>query len=258
MSDGGALSHALMFNLRGKTALVTGSRRGIGRAIALALAGAGAHVIGTSTIAPDAHVAGTGVEREFPTYTCDLGDRDSLYALVEEIRRDVGSIDILVNNAGVILRAPADKHSDEDWDRVIQVDLSGQFILTRELAKPMLQRRSGKVIFVASLLSFQGGINVPSYAAAKGGVAQLIKALANEWAQRGVNVNAIAPGYISTDLTGALREDPARSQQILARIPAGRWGDPADLAGAALFLASAASDYVHGAVIPVDGGWLAR
>ena len=165
---------------------------------------------------------------------------------------------MLVNNAGTIRRAPAAEHTDADWDDVLEVNLSAQFVLTRELAGGMLERGRGKIVFVASLLSFQGGINVPGYAASKGGVAQLTKALANEWAPRGVNVNAIAPGYIDTDNTQALRDDPTRSRQILERIPAGRWGRPEDIAGAAVFLASAAADYVHGVVLPVDGGWLAR
>ena len=165
---------------------------------------------------------------------------------------------MLVNNAGTIRRAPAAEHTDADWDDVLEVNLSAQFVLTRALAGGMLERGRGKIVFVASLLSFQGGINVPGYAASKGGVAQLTKALANEWAPRGVNVNAIAPGYIDTDNTQALRDDPTRSRQILERIPAGRWGRPEDIAGAAVFLASAAADYVHGVVLPVDGGWLAR
>ena len=234
------------FALTGKTALVTGARRGIGNAAARALAGAGAEVIGAS--------ASAQTDDEFPSFSCDFGDRSAVYALVERLP----SIDILVLNAGTIERKPAIEHGDEIWDRVLEVNLTAPFILARELGRRMVERGSGKIVFVASLLSFQGGVTVPGYAASKGGIAQLTKALANEWAGKGVNVNAIAPGYIATDNTAALRADETRSRQILERIPAGRWGAPGDLAGAFVFLASAASDYVHGAVLPVDGGWLAR
>jgi 2-deoxy-D-gluconate 3-dehydrogenase len=174
------------------------------------------------------------------------------------VRAECPPIDILVNNAGTILRQPAAEHSDEYWDKVLETNLSAQFILTREVGRDMVARGRGKVIFIASLLTFQGGITVPGYAASKGGVGQLTKAFANEWAGRGVNVNAIAPGYAATDNTQALREDPVRSQQILARIPAGRWAAPEDFQGAAVFLASEAAAYVHGAILLVDGGWLGR
>jgi 2-deoxy-D-gluconate 3-dehydrogenase len=251
-----------LFRLDGQTAVVTGARRGIGKAMAVALAEAGADVVG---VCASMEPSGSEVEREvtalgrrFRGYACDFADRDALYALIAKLRGDVPRIDILVNNAGTILRKPAAEHPDEYWDTVIEVNLNAQFVLTREVGRDMLARGRGKVVFVASMLSFQGGINVPSYAASKGGVAQLTKALANEWAGRGVNVNAIAPGYMETDNTAALREDEARSRTILERIPAGRWGTPADLAGPLVFLCSDASAYVHGTILPVDGGWLAR
>lgn len=250
------------FKLDGKTALVTGARRGIGKAMAVALAEAGADIVGTSANL-EAH--GSDVSREveahgsrFWSYACDLGDRHAVYRLIEVVKRECPPIDILVNNAGVILRKPAAEHPDEIWDKTIEVDLNAQFVLAREFGRGMLERGAGKIIFTASLLSFQGGITVPGYAAAKGGVAQLTKALANEWAGRNVQVNAIAPGYIDTDNTTALRADPVRYPAILARIPAGRWGDPADLAGAVVYLASPASDYVSGTVLTVDGGWMGR
>lgn len=236
----------MSFDLTGQTALVTGARRGIGKAAAHALANAGAHVIGASASADD--------DGAFPSFRCDLGDRGAVYALVERLP----AIDILVLNAGTIQRKPAAEHGDDLWDRVLDVNLTAPFVLARELGRPMIERGAGKIIFVASLLAFQGGINVPGYAASKGGIAQLTKALANEWAGKGVNVNAIAPGYIATDNTEGLRQDETRSRQILERIPAGRWGTPEDLAGAFVFLASPASAYVHGAVLPIDGGWLAR
>jgi 2-deoxy-D-gluconate 3-dehydrogenase len=236
------------FDLSGRTALVTGASRGIGKAAAVALAGAGADVVSVSA----------SLEPGPGAYRCDLGDRAAVYGLVEAIRQEVGTPDILVNNAGTIARAPAVDHGDELWDRVLEVDLTAQFVLARELGRDMLVRGSGKIVFVASLLSFQGGIAVPSYTASKSGVAGLTKALANEWAARGVNVNAVAPGYVRTDNTQALRDDPDRYEQILVRIPAGRWADPEDVAGAIVFLCSPAADYVHGVVLPVDGGWLGR
>lgn len=250
------------FSLAGKTALVTGCRRGIGRGMAVALADAGADIIGVSqSLEP----AGSEIEkdilalgRKFHPYTCDLGDRAALYALIGKLKAEHPVIDILLNNAGAVLRKPADEHPDEYWDRVIEVNLSAQFVLSRELGREMLRRGYGKIIFLASMLSFQGGITVPSYAASKGGIAQLTKALANEWASRGVNVNAIAPGYFITDNTAPLMADPVRNPAITSRIPVGRWGENADLAGAVVFLASRASDYVHGTILAVDGGWLAR
>ena len=196
--------------------------------------------------------------RTFTGLRVDLADRTQVHALAAELGRDGRCVDILVNNAGGIARAPAAEHTDADWDRIIAVDLSSQFVLTREVGRGMLRRGRGKVIFTASLLSFQGGVNVPGYTAAKSGIAGLTRALSNEWAVRGVQVNAIAPGYVATDNTQALRADADRYRAILERIPAGRWGDPDDLAGAAVFLASAASDYVTGTIIPVDGGWLGR
>jgi 2-dehydro-3-deoxy-D-gluconate 5-dehydrogenase len=249
------------FDLTGKTALVTGCRRGIGRGAAVALARAGADIVGVSASLDAAddvaeEIAGTG--RRFTPYRCDLGDRRATNELVETLVSDFPRLDILILAAGTIERAPAIEHGDELWDRVLDVNLTAQFILARELGRRMVGEGSGKIVFVASMLSFQGGVTVPGYAASKGGIAQLTKALANEWAPHGVNVNAVAPGYIATDNTRALREDETRSRQILERIPAGRWGEPADVAGAFVFLSSRASDYVHGIVLPVDGGWLAR
>lgn len=250
------------FKLQGKTALVTGARRGIGRAMVVALAEAGADIVATSA---GLEASGSEVEKEalsrgrrFWGYACDLADRHAVNAFIEQVKRDCPPVDILVNNGGSILRKPAAEHPDEYWDRIIEIDLRAQFVLAREFGRDMLARGAGKIIFTASLLSFQGGITVPGYAAAKGGVAQLTKALANEWASRNVQVNAIAPGYIATDNTAALHADPVRNPAILARIPAGRWGDPADLAGVVVFLASSASNYVNGAVLTVDGGWMGR
>jgi 2-deoxy-D-gluconate 3-dehydrogenase len=248
-----------MFDLTGKLAVVTGARRGIGRAMAEALAAAGADIIGVSArLRPDDEVADTirGLGRSFEARAVDFADRAAVVALGTNL---IGRApDILVNNAGTIERAPAAQHPLHWWDRVLEVDLSSQFALTQLVAGPMLERGHGKIVFTASLLSFQGGINVPGYTAAKSGIAGLTRALANEWAGQGVNVNAIAPGYIATDNTAALRDDPDRSRSILERIPAGRWGRGDDLAGATVFLCSAASDYVSGAILPVDGGWLGR
>lgn len=251
-----------LFRLDGKLALVTGCRRGIGLAIAEALAQAGADIIGVSrTLEGGDSEAGRRVRacgRRFHGFRCDLADRGEVKALLERISQELPPVDILVNNAGMILRAPAAEHPDDHWDRVLATNLTAPWILARGIGRSMLARGSGKIIFIASLLSFQGGILVPSYAASKGGVAQLVKALANEWAPHGVNVNAIAPGYIATDNTAPLRADPVRNRAILERIPAGRWGEPTDLAGAAVFLASRASDYVHGSILVVDGGWMGR
>jgi 2-deoxy-D-gluconate 3-dehydrogenase len=248
------------FDLSGRLAVVTGAKRGIGFGMAVALAEAGADIIGVSaTIQPSessVERAVTALGRSFEARAVDFADRAAVIALGDELA--ARAPDILVNNAGTIERAPAAEHPLELWDRVIEVDLTSQFVLTQRVARPMLERGSGKVIFTASLLSFQGGINVPGYASAKSGIAGLTKALANEWAARGVNVNAIAPGYIATDNTQALQDDPARARSILERIPAGRWGRAEDLGGAVVFLASSASDYVSGVVLPVDGGWLGR
>jgi 2-deoxy-D-gluconate 3-dehydrogenase len=249
-----------LFSLAGTTAVVTGASRGIGFAMATALAAAGADIIGVSASLPasgsEIEAAVVGVGRSFEGFACDFADPAAVDALGATLAGR--HVDILVNNAGTIERAPAAEHPLELWDRVVQVNLSSQFRLTQAVAAQMLDRGRGKVIFTASLLSFQGGINVPGYTAAKSGIAGLTKALANEWASRGVNVNAIAPGYIATDNTQALRADAARSAAILDRIPAGRWGEASDLGGATVFLASHASDYVSGVVLPVDGGWLGR
>jgi 2-deoxy-D-gluconate 3-dehydrogenase len=251
-----------IFNLIGKVALVTGCKKGIGFAIAEGLAKAGADIIGVSaTLELENSTIENKVKalgRKFYAYQCDFSDRSQLNAFIEKVSTEIEVIDILVNNAGTILRNPAVIHSDEFWDTVLEVNLSAQFVLTRALGAKMIEKGYGKVIFIASLLSFQGGINVPGYAAAKGGIASLTKALANEWASKGVNVNAIAPGYIETDNTEALRNDPDRSTSILQRIPANRWGKPDDFAGPAIFLASDASDYVHGTILTVDGGWMGR
>ncbi|MFC1719964.1 SDR family oxidoreductase [Pseudomonadota bacterium] len=251
-----------LFDLSGKTALVTGCKRGIGKGIAVGLAQAGADIIGVSatleTSGSDIESAVQGTGRSFTGYQCDFSDRAALYRFIGDIRSKHGAPDILVNNAGTILRAPAAEHPDEYWDKVIEVNLNAQFILSREIGKDMLVRGSGKIIFTASLLSFQGGITVPGYAASKGALQQLIMALSNEWAGRGLNVNGIAPGYIETDNTEALRNDPVRFKSILERIPQGRWGVPDDFKGPAVFLASQASDYVNGSIILVDGGWMGR
>ncbi len=250
-----------MFDLSGKTALVTGAKRGIGRGMAEALASAGADIIGVSaTLAPGSEVedAVTTMGRRFTPLACDFADRSAIHELVSKLTAMGIVPDILINNAGTILRKPAAEHPDDYWDQVIEVNLSAQFVLSREIGREMVARGSGKIIFTASLLTFQGGITVPGYAASKGGIGQLTKALANEWAGKGVYVNAIAPGYIATDNTQALQDDADRSKSILERIPAGRWGRPEDFAGPAVFLASDASNYVHGEILTVDGGWMGR
>jgi 2-deoxy-D-gluconate 3-dehydrogenase len=250
------------FDLTGKIALVTGCKKGIGMAMAIGLAEAGADIIGVSaSLELENSAVQKAVEacgRQFKAYQADFSDRESLYDFIKQLLLDFPRIDVLVNNAGTILRDPAAEHSDEYWDEVMEVNLSSQFILSREIGRRMLVEGSGKIIFTASLLSFQGGINVPGYAASKGGIARLTMALANEWASKGINVNAIAPGYISTDNTAALREDKDRSASILGRIPAGRWGEPNDFKGPVVFLASEASNYVHGTILTVDGGWMGR
>jgi 2-deoxy-D-gluconate 3-dehydrogenase len=250
------------FDLTGKLAVVTGARRGIGRAMARALAEAGTDVIGVSASLEE---SGSAVEKDvraagrtFEAIRADFADPEAVRTLGADLAGRERPVDILVNNAGTIRRAPATEHADSDWELVLQVNLNAQFTLTRAVGASMVARGQGKIIFTASLLSFQGGITVPGYTAAKHGIAGLTKALANEWAPRGVNVNALAPGYIATDNTQALQDDPVRSKAILDRIPAGRWGDADDLAGATVFLASDAAAYVHGVVLPVDGGWLGR
>lgn len=247
------------FSVEGKVALVTGSTTGIGAAIAEALAEAGADVVCHGRGDAERTVAAVRAAggRSFGV-KADLAERSSHAGLIEAAIREFGKLDILVNNAGLIRRAAAEQHSEEDWDTLLSVNLSAVFRLSQLAGRHMLERKCGKIINIASLLSFQGGVRVPAYAASKGGVSQLTKALANEWAARRVNVNAIAPGYIATDNTSQLRDDPERNRQILERIPAGRWGEASDIAGAAVFLSAPASDYVHGHVLVVDGGWLSR
>jgi len=250
------------FKLDGKTALVSGARRGIGKAMAIALAEAGADIIGVSASleasGSEIEKAVTGIGKQFSGYQCDFSDRQAVYNFIERVNKDHPVIDILVNNAGTILREPAANHSDDYWDTVIEVNLNAQFVLSRELGKRMIERGSGKIIFTASLLTFQGGITVPGYAASKGGIGQLTKALANEWGSHGVQVNAIAPGYIRTDNTQALQDNPVRHDAILERIPVGRWGEIDDFKGPIVFLASEASNYVNGEILVVDGGWMGR
>jgi len=250
------------FQLTGKTALVTGCNKGIGKAMAIGLAEAGANIIGVS-----ASLAAKGSEveqavvaagQQFFSYQANLSNRDSLYAFIKQVQQDHPVIDILVNNAGTILRKPAVEHPDEYWDDVLALNLDAPFILSREFGKQMVERGAGKIIFTCSLLSFQGGILVPGYAASKGALSSLVKALSNEWAGKGVQVNGIAPGYIATDNTEALRQDAERSTSILSRIPAGRWGQPEDFKGPVVFLASPASYYVSGTLLVVDGGWMGR
>ena len=249
-----------MFSLEGKTAVVTGARRGLGFAMAKALAEAGANIVAVS-----ANIESSGSEiqtvvesygRKFEAYSCNFNDSKAVESLSERLAEK--PIDILVNNAGTIERSPAVDHTFESWDRVIEVNLSSQFRFTQPIARQMIARGSGKIIFTASLLSFQGGINVAAYTSSKSAIAGLTRALSNEWAGSGVNVNAIVPGYFATDNTSALRADKNRSHSILERIPLGRWGEPQDISGATVFLSSAASDYISGITLPVDGGWLGR
>jgi 2-deoxy-D-gluconate 3-dehydrogenase len=250
------------FALDGRTALVTGASRGLGMAIAEGLAGAGADIIGVSANQPasgseiQGRVEGAG--RRFSGRACDFADRQQTRELVDWLDDQGHQVDILINNAGIIRRAPVVGHSDADWDAVLEVNLTAPFVLTRELAKPMIARGHGKVVFVTSILGFQGGVTVPGYASTKSAIIGLTKALANEWAGQGVNVNAIAPGYVRTDNTQVLQDDPERSEAIRTRIPAGDWGTPDQIAGAAIYLSSPAADYVHGSVVTVDGGWMGR
>jgi 2-deoxy-D-gluconate 3-dehydrogenase len=250
------------FRVDNKLALVTGCSRGIGMAIAVELANSGADIIGVSGSMPykdsevEKAVLATG--RKFYPYKADFSNRDSLYQFLNAVIKDHPRIDILINNAGSIMRKPAAEHPDEFWDTIIDINLNSQFIITREIGKQMLQHKYGKIVFTASLLSFQGGINVPGYAASKGAIASLLKAFANEWAKDGITVNGVAPGYIATDNTIQLRADAERNAAILSRIPASRWGVPEDLTGAFVFLSSPASDYVNGTILTVDGGWMGR
>jgi len=250
-----------LFQLDGKVALVTGVGRGLGQAMAVGLAEARADIAGLYlNNYEDTQQQVEALGRRFLPVQCDLREATvaRLVEIVDQVVHEMGSLDILVNNAGIIHRAPALEFSEGDWDDVIQVSLKAVFFLSQAAARVMAQRGGGKIIHIASVLSFQGGILVPSYTAAKSGVAGLTRAMANEWAAKGINVNAIAPGYMATDMTAPLYADPHRNQAILERIPAGHWGHPNDLKGAVVFLASAASDYVHGAIVAVDGGWLAR
>ena len=250
-----------LFKLDGKVALVTGARQGLGQGMAMALAEAGADIVGLDwTESGETGEIINALGRRYHPVICDLRQASAadLQKIVAEIVTRMEHLDILVNNAGIIRRAPALEFSEAFWDDVLQINLRAVFFLSQATARRMTQQGGGKIINIASMLSFQGGILVPSYTAAKSGVAGLTRALANEWAKHGINVNAIAPGYMATDNTAPLRADPDRSKTILERIPAGRWGTPNDIKGAAVFLASAASDYLNGAVIPVDGGWLTR
>ena len=250
------------FRVDNKIALVTGCSTGIGMDIAVALAQSGADIIGVArsltTEGSDVAKAVEAAGRKFYAYQADFSDRDSLYAFLNKVKADHPRIDIIINNAGHIMREPAATHPDEYWDTIININLNAQFIITRELGKRMIGQKYGKIVFTCSLLSFQGGINVPGYAASKGALASLLKAFANEWAQHGITVNGVAPGYIATNNTSALRADADRNTAILARIPANRWGETSDLTGAYVFLSSPASDYINGTIITVDGGWMGR
>lgn len=250
------------FNLDGKIALVTGCKRGIGKAMALGLAEAGADIIGVSA---SMEANGSKIEKEvtalgkkFSAYQCDFAKRDNLYEFINAVKADHPQVDILVNNAGTQHRSPAEDFADEDWDRVMEVNLNAQFVLAREFGKEMVKRKAGNIIFTASVIAFQGGMTIPAYAASKGGVIQLVRAMSNDWAKYNVYVNAIAPGYVHTDINEALVNNKERAPQILARIPAGRWGVPDDFKGITVFLASDACRYMNGSIVTVDGGWLAR
>ena len=249
------------FSLAGKTALVTGASRGLGQGMALALAEAGADVVAVASSAKNAGDTVSKIEamgRRAWAVGCDQSSKEDIKRAVEEAVSGAGRIDILVNNAGTIRRAPAAETADEDWDHVIETNLNGVFRFCRAVGAKMIEQGGGKIVNIASLLSFQGGITVPAYAASKGGVAQLTKALSNEWAPKGIQVNAIAPGYFATDNTAALQADEDRNAAILARIPDGDWGQPDQLGGAVVYLSSKASDYVNGHVLVVDGGWMGR
>jgi len=250
-----------LFDLTGKTALVTGCNKGIGKAMAVGLAEAGADIIGvSSSLAPgsETELEITALGRNFKPYQADMSNRESLYVFIKKVLAENPQIDMLINNAGTIMRAPAAEHPDDYWDKVIAINLDAPFVLAREIGRQMIANGSGKIIFTCSLLTFQGGINVPGYAASKGALGSLVKALANEWAGKGVNVNGIAPGYVDTDNTEALRNDPDRNSAILSRIPANRWGQAQDFKGPVIFLCSEAGSYVHGTILTVDGGWMGR
>mgnify|MGYP000051488604 FL=1 len=250
-----------LFDLTGKVAVVTGASRGLGQGMAIGLAQAGADIIAVASTAENAADTVAKIKAlggKAVALGCQQDDAEQVKQLVTDSIAAFGQVDILVNNAGTIRRAPAEEFSDEDWNAVMETNINGVFRLSRGIGKHMLERGSGKIINIASLLSFSGGITVPAYTASKGAVMQLTKALANEWASKGLQINAIAPGYFATDNTEALRADAERNASISARIPAGRWGNPEDLAGAAVFLASKASDYVNGHIMLVDGGWMAR
>jgi 2-deoxy-D-gluconate 3-dehydrogenase len=249
-----------LFDLTGKTVLVTGCDTGLGQGMATALAEAGANIVGASIVEDisDTRNLIEGLGRKFSYHRVDLSDREQIYKMVKKVLEENDRIDILVNNAGMILRKPAAEHPDEYWFKVIDVNLNAQFLLSREFGKHMIEKGGGKIIFTCSLLSFQGGVNVPGYTASKSGVAGLVRAFGNEWGSKGICVNGLAPGYIATNNTQALREDPERSKSILDRIPIGRWGTPDDFKGPIVFLASKASDYVNGTILFVDGGWMAR
>ena len=248
-----------LFDLKGKTAIVTGASTGLGQGMSLGLAGSGADILLVDYVSSEETLSAVKtLGRKAEQLIIDLTQKDAVQAVVSKALEKFNKIDILINNAGIIRRTPAIEFSEKDWDDVMYLNSRVVFFLCQAAAKDMMKRKYGKIINIASLLSFQGGIIVPSYSASKGAVVQITKALANEWAKYGININAIAPGYMATNNTKALREDPARSKSILDRIPAERWGTPADLQGAAIFLASKASDYVNGHVLAIDGGWLAR
>lgn len=250
------------FDLSGKLAVVTGARRGIGLGIATALARAGADIVGVSAAMEEGEsplrAAVEGAGRSFTPMQADLQDRDAMDRVTQRLLAEHAPVEILVNNAGTIARLPAVDHDDASWDRVMEVNITSAFRLSRALAPGMIERGRGKIIFIGSIMSYQGGLNISSYAASKHGLAGLAKSLSNDWAKHGLNINVIAPGYIVTKANQVLRDDVARATSINERIPAGRWGDASDIGGAAVFLASSASDYVNGAVLPVDGGWLGR
>ena len=251
----------LNFRVDNKIALITGCSSGIGMGVAVELANSGADIIGVSsslTAGSDVARAVEAAGKKFYPYQADFSNRDSVYQFLEKVKADHPLIDILINNAGSIKRKPAAEHPDEYWDTIMDINLNSQFVITREIGKRMVEQQHGKIVFTCSLLSFQGGINVPGYAASKGAIASLLKAFANEWAAHGVNVNGVAPGYIATDNTTQLRNDAERSAAILSRIPANRWGTTQDMAGAFVFLSSPASDYMNGTIVTVDGGWMGR